>query len=732
MIKLGADREKLIVGVPFYGQTFSLSARKPNQGFNSPSEGPGEPGEMTNQPGMLSYSEICNRLRRPGWSLGKDPTGKSGPYATDSKQWVGFDDVTTVTLKTKYAINAGYGGIAAWTVDLDDFTNRCCLESFPLLRAINRAMGRLNTPEPTGNNCQRPPAPITPTPPVMAATVDTGAAEIPNKSTTQNALVTRPPTTTTSPWWTQPSTTSRQTRPTTTYEVTTTRRPSTTTRRTTTPDYSDEGTTIPVPVNVMPVSIDGPCDAGEYRAHPTKCSDYMVCSNNKFITLYCPAGLHWNSRNNHCDWPSGAQCTISNDPTEAPTKRPINTRRTTATTQRATPPSTSQATRRTTTTRRTTPATRRTTRYTTEELTTTNRPTYYETTTQYWSTTSKRPNKKPTSCVNGMYYPHKDCKKYYICNNGKRTPGSCPDGTQFSQTLQTCDFEENVRCVSRKKYLRLLLQQYKRSGIFNAAFLKASEGDVCEGLKVLPYPGKCSNYLECVHATMITRDCSEGLYFDPSLNICNWADQVDCKNSDEYETNEVDEDNEADSKPDEGTNSLSSSSQIPEFEFDQSPFKPSSTTSHPSSTSMQTSTFETIPVAEKVEPLNGDYKLVCYFTNWAWYRPGPGKYLPDNIDENLCTHIVYGFAVLNYDELTIRTHDSWADIDNKFYERVVALKQKGVKVTLAIGGWNDSAGDKYSRLVRNPTARGKFIRHVVEFLEKYGFEGEFKCKNFLI
>lgn len=78
---------------------------------------------------------------------------------------------------------------------------------------------------------------------------------------------------------------------------------------------------------------------------------------------------------------------------------------------------------------------------------------------------------------------------------------------------------------------------------------------------------------------------------------------------------------------------------------------------------------------------------------------------------------------MNYDELTIRTHDSWADIDNRFYERVVELKNKGVKVTLAIGGWNDSAGDKYSRLVRNPQARAKFIRHVVDFLEKYGFEG---------
>lgn len=41
--------------------------------------------------------------------------------------------------------------------------------------------------------------------------------------------------------------------------------------------------------------------------------------------------------------------------------------------------------------------------------------------------------------------------------------------------------------------------------------------------------------------------------------------------------------------------------------------------------------------------------------NWAWYRPGEGKFLPENIDENLCTHIVYGFAVLDGSTLTIKT-----------------------------------------------------------------------------
>lgn len=118
-----------------------------------------------------------------------------------------------------------------------------------------------------------------------------------------------------------------------------------------------------------------------------------------------------------------------------------------------------------------------------------------------------------------------------------------------------------------------------------------------------------------------------------------------------------------------------------------------------------------------------DFKVVCYFTNWAWYRQSGGKFLPEDIDSELCTHIVYGFAVLDSGTLTIKPHDSWADLDNKFYERVVSLQKKGVKVTVAIGGWNDSAGDKYSRLVLDSTARTRFAKHVLEFIERYGFDG---------
>ena len=121
----------------------------------------------------------------------------------------------------------------------------------------------------------------------------------------------------------------------------------------------------------------------------------------------------------------------------------------------------------------------------------------------------------------------------------------------------------------------------------------------------------------------------------------------------------------------------------------------------PTTTTTETTFIETSPIQE---PLSGDFKVrngymaqsnssypwtvsnvvfilvqvVCYYTNWAWYRPGIGKYKPEDIDPTICTHVVYGFAVLGHNGL-IKPHDSWADLDNEFYKKVTALKRYVIK-----------------------------------------------------
>jgi chitinase len=118
-----------------------------------------------------------------------------------------------------------------------------------------------------------------------------------------------------------------------------------------------------------------------------------------------------------------------------------------------------------------------------------------------------------------------------------------------------------------------------------------------------------------------------------------------------------------------------------------------------------------------------DKKVICYFTNWANYRTGDASYKPSDIDGTLCTHILYSFAALNNETLTIEVFDPWVDIDQGYYAQVTAFKSQGVKVLIAIGGWTESADDKYSRMVNDPEARANFVSHVVEFIIEHNFDG---------
>lgn len=52
-------------------------------------------------------------------------------------------------------------------------------------------------------------------------------------------------------------------------------------------------------------------------------------------------------------------------------------------------------------------------------------------------------------------------------------------------------------------------------------------------------------------------------------------------------------------------------------------------------------------------------KLVCYMTNWAQYRPSSGKFLPEDIDPFLCTHVIYALASISSDNqmTTVEAND---------------------------------------------------------------------------
>ncbi|KAG9485372.1 acidic mammalian chitinase-like [Eleutherodactylus coqui] len=117
--------------------------------------------------------------------------------------------------------------------------------------------------------------------------------------------------------------------------------------------------------------------------------------------------------------------------------------------------------------------------------------------------------------------------------------------------------------------------------------------------------------------------------------------------------------------------------------------------------------------------LGSTYKLVCYFTNWSQYRPEPAKYMPANIDPQLCTHLMYAFATMS--DHKIAPYE-WND--DVLYKQFNDLKKQNSKLLtlLAIGGWNFGT-QKFTAMVATAGNRAIFINSVIAYLRQNNFDG---------
>ena len=107
---------------------------------------------------------------------------------------------------------------------------------------------------------------------------------------------------------------------------------------------------------------------------------------------------------------------------------------------------------------------------------------------------------------------------------------------------------------------------------------------------------------------------------------------------------------------------------------------------------------------------------IKHSTHWIdCKKTGEGSFKTDNIDVNVCTHLVYAFAVLDTQTHTMKVYDTWLDESLKNYQNFVALKEKNknLKTLIAIGGWTDSQNNAqaYRTLFNSQSLIDEFARY---------------------
>ncbi|KAF6216610.1 hypothetical protein GE061_000954 [Apolygus lucorum] len=318
-VDFGCSPDKLVVGVPFYGRSFTLSQGNNNYGLGTyinKEAGGGEPAPYTQAKGFWAYYEICIELQKDnnGWEEKWDSAGYC-PYAYKGTQWVGYENTTSLQVKMDWIKSKGYAGAMVWAIDMDDFQGECGPKN-PLIKVLWESMKDYQVPKPTGTTTPRPewarPPSTKPTVPskVTRPTVQPTKKPITQKPLTQKPVTQKPVT--------QKPITQKPTPTTTTTTTTTTT--STTTEEPTASSSSSPEPEVPeeeVPDKEVPSEGgeennepapegEDDCPSESYKPHK-ECNKYYQCVYNKGVEFTCKPGTVWNQEKMICDWPANSQ-----------------------------------------------------------------------------------------------------------------------------------------------------------------------------------------------------------------------------------------------------------------------------------------------------------------------------------------------------------------------------------------------------------------------------------------
>lgn len=124
--------------------------------------------------------------------------------------------------------------------------------------------------------------------------------------------------------------------------------------------------------------------------------------------------------------------------------------------------------------------------------------------------------------------------------------------------------------------------------------------------------------------------------------------------------------------------------------------------------SMSTVLMAASPAAAVILPNN--FKSVGYMPSWA------GSV--NSIQYNKVTHINYSFALPNGNG-TLQPVDNTA----KLSQLVSLAHANNVRVSIAVGGWNNGNDSGFETLAANASSRTTFVNSLVSFVNQYGLDG---------
>ncbi|CCE63265.1 hypothetical protein TPHA_0E01720 [Tetrapisispora phaffii CBS 4417] len=174
--------------------------------------------------------------------------------------------------------------------------------------------------------------------------------------------------------------------------------------------------------------------------------------------------------------------------------------------------------------------------------------------------------------------------------------------------------------------------------------------------------------------------------------------------------------------------------------------------------------YDPIMKPENSEQNNGTenslYSMGVYYSNWSPYSPR--LFFPHDIDTSRVSHVYYSFLLVDGDEGTIKSSDTWSDfqidmykplylslgqVDNDFDSVPISMKKEllpmgcigeffylrntripihgpkstDFKVFMSVGGWSNR--EAFPKMVRDPQKVDKFINSCIDTMFMYGFDG---------